>query len=105
MIAGAGTCQSSVPLLLLLLLLLLELDLRQSFCAERLGANYRRRWQLFGFRSIHGQHGDDHAEFAFGVTFVNSARWRDVRVIPSQGDADVALASQQIVGGIERNPP
>src|SRR5439155_19201846 len=50
--------------------------------------------------------GDSHrdAEFAFGSALEDAAGWRDFGIIASNGNANVAFASEDVVGGIEFSP-
>src|SRR5437660_9257432 len=89
--------------LLLLFLLLLRLKI--------LG---QRRWR--GAADCHGGghvfvggrvcKGDSHrdAEFAFGSAFEYAPGGRDFGIIASNGNANVAFASEDVVGGIEFSP-
>jgi hypothetical protein len=75
--------------LLLLLLFLVE--------AGGAGLDDDGGGDLFGRGSVGGVdgNGDGDAEFAVGSAFVNAAGGRDVGVVASDGDADVAVGVDQ----------
>src|ERR1039457_7590147 len=45
------------------------------------------------------------AQFAAGLAFMNAAGRRNIRIIAPDGDPEVAIATNQIVGRIEGGPP
>jgi hypothetical protein len=57
-----------------------------------------------GRGSVGGADGDGDAEGALGFAFVDAAGGRDVGVVASEGDADVAVGADQVVGGVEGDP-
>ena len=57
-----------------------------------------------GRRSVGGAYRDGYAEGALGFAFVDAASGRNVGVVASEGDADVAVGADQVVGGVEGDP-
>ena len=94
---------SLLPLLLLLLLLLVG-SYRWTAHQRGARANYEGRGCGLGWCGCRRGYGDGYTEFALGFAFVDAARWRDVGVVAADGDANVAIAADQIVRRIERDP-
>src|ERR1700690_3927656 len=63
-----------------------------------------RQQILDGERCVSRGDVDFDAEFAFCFTLENAARRRYIVVVPSDGDTNVPLACEDVVGGIEPHP-
>ena len=61
-----------------------------------------RGW--FGRQGVGWTDGDGDTEGALGLAFINAAGRRDVGVVAANGDADVAITADEVVGGIEGGP-
>jgi hypothetical protein len=60
--------------------------------------------ELDGRGSVGGADGDGDTEGALRFAFVDAAGGRDVGVVASEGDADVTVGADQVVGGVEGDP-
>ena len=75
------------------LLLLLVLKLFPSGAVRRSRAKNSSRSDFLGRGSFRRRHHYRDAQFAFRIPFVNSARRRNVRIIPSNRNANVAFSA------------
>src|SRR5712691_8098563 len=89
--------------LLLLLFLLLPgqiLLLDGGWCPT----DYHGGREVFGRGCLGEIDGDGNAQLALSSPFEDTASRRDFRIVAAHGHADVAIAAEYIVGGIELGP-
>ena len=60
--------------------------------------------EVFGLGCVNQGNGDANAEFTFRFAAVDATRGRNVGVITANGHANVAIAAEQIIRGIEFDP-
>src|SRR5580698_124413 len=87
----------------LLLLLLFVIDAVGTYGGGA-GLDDEGGWELDGHGSVGRADSDGDAEGALGFAFVDAAGGRNIGIVASEGDADVAVGADQVVGRVEGEP-